>query len=157
MEMFAPVAKFTSIWTLLAPATWLDLEVYQLDVKSAYLNADFEKEIYMCCPLGYPSGPNVIWCLKKSLYGLKQAGREWYKNIHKEYKSQEFTQSEADHSVFYKFTDREFIFIAIYIDNMLSVTNSSALCSKHKAKLQESYEIMDLGEAHWILNIEVTQ
>ena len=80
---------FRVFMTFIAHQDW---ELHQVDVVGAYLQGDLEEEIYMHCPPGYPSGPNVVWRLKKSLYGLKQAGREWYKNIRKEYESQGFTR-----------------------------------------------------------------
>ena len=82
-ETFAPVAKMTSIRTLLGLAAVEGLEVHQMDVKMAFLNGDLEEEIYMDQPEGYVSeGEESLICkLSKTLYGLKQSPRAWYKKI----------------------------------------------------------------------------
>ena len=80
-EIFAPVVKWVSICILLALAARLDLEVHQMDVKTAFLNRDLEHVIYMEPPLGCADyrSPGIIWKLEKSLYSLKQASHAWYK------------------------------------------------------------------------------
>jgi Reverse transcriptase (RNA-dependent DNA polymerase) len=82
-ETFAPVAKFNSIRTLLAIAAQHNLEVHQLDVKTAFLHGDLEEEIYMQQPEGFIQADqkHQVCKLKKSLYGLKQAGRTWYQKL----------------------------------------------------------------------------
>ena len=75
-ETFASVTKFTSIRILLALAAIHDYEIYQMDIKSAFLNGVLNKEIYMDSPPGYPAPNGKVWRLRKSLYGLKQASRE---------------------------------------------------------------------------------
>ena len=82
-EIFSPVVKMTSIRTVLGLAASLDLEVEQMDVKTAFLHGDLEEEIYMEQPEGFKErGKENFFCkLKKSLYGLKQAPRQWYKKF----------------------------------------------------------------------------
>ena len=155
-ETFAPVAKFTSIRALLALAAKLDLEIHQMDVKSAFLNGDLEEEIYMSPPPGFPpASDGYVWKLKKSLYGLKQASREWYKKVRTEFESLGFTRSQADHSVFHKIVDGKLLIVAVYVDDMLILGKSTAHILALKGKLEETYEMTDLGEARWILNMEV--
>src|SRR5436853_3967386 len=74
-DTFAPVVKFMTLRTLLAMAATHDLEITQLDVKSAFLHADLNEEIYLECPAGFDGTTEDVWGLIKSLYGLKQAGR----------------------------------------------------------------------------------
>ena len=82
-ETYAPVARFSSIRLLLAIGAHYDLEIHQMDVKTAFLNGDLEHEIYMCQPEGHQvEGQEQLVCkLNKSLYGLTQAGRSWYEKI----------------------------------------------------------------------------
>ena len=156
-ETFAPTAKFATIRSLLALAAKLNLEIDQMDVKSAYLNGDLEEEIYMECPPGFSKSKREVWHLNKSLYGLKQAGREWYKKIKAEFEALGFTRSSADHGVFYKNEDRKLVIIALYVDDMLIFSNSTNARDATKAALSERFEMTDLGEAHWILNMELTR
>ncbi|UYV82085.1 K02A2.6-like [Cordylochernes scorpioides] len=83
-ETFSPVVKFYSIRTILSLCASLDMEMIQLDVKSAFLNGDLEEELYMEQPQGYenPDFPNHVCSLQKSIYGLKQSPRMWNKKFH---------------------------------------------------------------------------
>ena len=84
LDTYAPVVRMDSIRALLAIAAQRDMEIDQVDVVGAYLNGTLEEEIYMCQPEGYHFGaPGDVLLLKKSLYGLKQAGRVWNQTLHK--------------------------------------------------------------------------
>jgi Reverse transcriptase (RNA-dependent DNA polymerase) len=74
---FAPVMRFDTLWTLLALAAAHDWEILQLDIKGAYLNGVVKEELYMKQPTGYKDGTRRVCRLRKTLYGLKQAGNEW--------------------------------------------------------------------------------
>ena len=154
-ETFTPVAKFTSIWILLALVAHLDLDLHQMDVKTAYLNGDLDEEIFMHLPPGFQK-PNTIWKLKKSLYGLKQAGHEWYKKIHTEFEKIGFTRCHSDHGVFHLIRNGKLVIIAIYVDDLLILLDSSSLLTQVKSELGNQFEMTDLGEARWILGMEVT-
>lgn len=156
-ETFAPVSKFTSIRALLAFAAQEDLDIHQMDVKSAFLNGELTEEIYMKCPPGFNPGAGLVWRLWKSLYGLKQASRQWYKRLHEEFAAMGFVRSEYDHAVFFKKESDTFIICAVYVDDMLLVTNDVAARDRLKLALTERFEMTDLGEARWILNMEITR
>src|SRR5260370_21368748 len=101
-ETFAPVIKWVSICILLALAAQLNLEVHQMDVKTAFLNRDLEHIIYMEPPPGCVDfgSSGIIWKLEKSLYGLKQASHAWYEKAQDKFNCLSFSQSDADYSVF---------------------------------------------------------
>ena len=82
-EIFAPVVKMTSIRTVLSITASMDLDVEQLDIKTTFLHGDLEVKIYMQQPEGFvkKGKENLVCQLKKSLYGLKQAHREWYRKF----------------------------------------------------------------------------
>jgi hypothetical protein len=79
-ETYAPVARLESIRILLAYATYHGFKLYQMDVKSAFLNGPIKEEVYVEQPLGFEDSeyPNHVYKLSKALYGLKQAPRAWY-------------------------------------------------------------------------------
>ena len=81
--MFSPVVKHSSIRTLFSVVAMYDLELEQLDVKTAFLHGELEEEIYMDLPEGFivPGKENFVCKLKKFLYGLKQSPRQWYKRF----------------------------------------------------------------------------
>jgi hypothetical protein len=156
-ETFAPVTKFNSIRLLLALAARYDWEIHQMDVKSAFLNGELDEEIYLRPPPGYKAAPNTVWRLKKALYGLKQASREWYKTFLSELKTLGFTRIQADHCVFYKKIDGHDLIIAVYVDDNLILSDSLDLINKTKKELSSRFEMTDLGDVNWILNMEVTR
>jgi hypothetical protein len=123
-ETFAPVAKFTSIRCILALATLEDMEIHQMDVKTAFLNGKLEEEIYMEQPQGFvrQGGEHLVCKLHKSLYGLKQSPRAWNQKLDVFLKSIEFMKSEADLSVYVAVGDVKF-FIVVYVDDLILVCN----------------------------------
>ena len=154
-ETFAPVSKFTSIRALLALAAQEDLEIHQMDVKSAFLNGDLSEEIYMKLPPGYDAQDGMVWKLKKSLYGLKQASRQWYKRLRQEFADLGFTRSQYDHAIFYKNEGGVIIICAVYVDDMLIVCKDIVIVRRLKDSFKVRFEMTDLGEARWILNMEI--
>ncbi|KAJ0796583.1 putative RNA-directed DNA polymerase [Helianthus annuus] len=102
-EIFSPVVKMSSIRVILGLATSLDLEVEQMDVKTAFLHGNLDKEIYMEQPEGFQvKGKEDYVCkLQKSLYGLKQAPRQWYKKFESVMGKQGYRKTISDHCVFF--------------------------------------------------------
>ena len=82
-ETFAPVVRHDSLRAMLAIAAIRNLEIRQLDIKGAYLNGDLQEEIYMRQPEGFDDGSGRVCRLYKTLYGLKQSGREWNRKLNK--------------------------------------------------------------------------
>ena len=158
-ETFAPVAKMTSIRTLLALAAIEDLEVHQMDVKTAFLNGDLEEEIYMDQPEGYASkGQESLVCkLSKTLYGLKQSPRAWYKKIDEYFASQGLKKSHADPNIYVLRITNGFIIIALYVDDLIIVCNNTELLLKTKSHLATRFEMKDLEEIHYILGMQITR
>ena len=155
-ETFAPVAKFTTIRTIVAIGAAMDLEMHQMEVKTAFLNGELEEDIYMNQPQGFvEEGKQHLVCkLKKSLYGLKQSPRAWYQRIDTFFVNEGFQRSEADHSM-YVIQSKEFLMIVIlYVDDLIILTNTLKKMDWLKAKLEKEYEMSDLGELHYCLGVE---
>jgi len=141
---------------LLASVTLFDLELEQLDVKTAFLHGELEEEIYMKQPEGFVvSGNEQLVCrLKKSLYGLKQAPRQWYKRFDTFMITQGYTRSRHDNCVYFKqYSDGAFIYLLLYVDDMLIASKDKSLISKLKSQLSEDFEMKDLGAAKKILGM----
>jgi hypothetical protein len=119
-ETFSPMVKLNSIKILLALATQYDLEIHQLDVKTAFLNEHIEKDIYMSIPEGLPSNPDLVCKLVKSLYGLKQSSRAWYMRFDTYLILQGYQRLEADANIYIKReSDDGFTIITVYVDDVL--------------------------------------
>jgi transposase InsO family protein len=156
-ETYAPVARYPSIRALLALAAHHDYELHQMDVVSAYLNGDLDEEIYMAQPEGYGSaGTDQLVCkLKKSLYGLKQAARTWHHKMDVALQAQGFTALAADQCVYMRVHDGRIVIIALYVDDLLLASNHLATLTTAKASLAQQFEMDDLGEASFILGIDI--
>jgi ATP-binding cassette subfamily B (MDR/TAP) protein 1 len=123
-EIFSPMVKMSSIRVVLGLAASLNLEVEQLDVKTAFLHGDLDEEIYMEQPERFEAkGKEQLVCkLKKSLYGLKQAPRQWYKKFDSFMVDHGYARTTSDHCVFMKrFPNGNFIILLLYVDDMLIV------------------------------------
>ncbi|GKG26197.1 retrovirus-related pol polyprotein from transposon TNT 1-94, partial [Tanacetum coccineum] len=101
-ESFAPVARLEAIRIFLAFATHMKLVIYQMDVKTAFLNGNLREEVYVSQPDGFvdPDKPNYVYKLKKSLYGLKQAPRAWYDMLSSFMLSNDFSKGSVDPTLF---------------------------------------------------------
>ena len=157
-EVFSPVVKHASIRILLALVAQFDLELAQLDVKTAFLHGDLEEEIYMSQPDGFKIAGKENWACKlnKSLYGLKQSPRQWYKRFDRFMMETEYTRSQFDHCVYFrKLPDGSFIYLLLYVDDMLIASTSKVEIDKLKAQLAREFEMKDLGEAKKVLGMEI--
>ncbi len=157
-ETFAPVVKWSSIHILLALAARSDLEVHQMDVKTAFLNGDLEHDIFMRPPPGCTDygQKDLVWKLEKSLYGLKQASWSWYMKVKNELKKLHFSCSDSDHAVFIYSNKGAFCIIVLYVDDLMILSNHLPLLRKKKSQLMSTFKMKDLGEIHWFLGLEIT-
>ena len=156
-ETFAPVVKYPTIRALLALAAALNLEMRQLDVKTAFLHGDLKEEIYMSCPPGFEAIADKVLHLLKSIYGLKQASREWYQKLKKEFESMGFTRAESDHALFYKTEGDTLLIVAVYVDDMLLLSDKHSSIDKLTEDLRARFEITVVGEPRWLLGMEITR
>jgi hypothetical protein len=159
-EVFSPVVKHSSIRVLLALVAQFDLELVQLDVKTAFLHGDLEEDIYMTQPDGFKVAgkENLVCKLNRSLYGLKQSPRQWYKRFDQFMMRQKYTRSQFDHCVYFrKLQDGTFIYLLLYVDDMLIACKSIVEIDRLKTQLKNEFEMKDLGEAKKILGMEITR
>ncbi|GJX64779.1 retrovirus-related pol polyprotein from transposon TNT 1-94 [Tanacetum coccineum] len=137
------------------PLTYQELE--QLDVKTAFLHGNLEEVIYMRQPPGYEKG-NKICLLKKSLYGLKQSPRQWYKRFDEYMLSNGFKCSSYDNCVYYRsYAPSEYIYLLLYVDDMLIACKSKAEIGSTKSLLKKEFDMKELGEAKKILGMEIVR
>ena len=103
-ETFAPVARYTSIRSVLALAAVMKWKIHQMDAKTAFLNGVVEEEVYVEQPLGFETHDREshVCRLKKALYGLKQAPRTWYGRIDSFLSSLGFTKSKANSNLYFE-------------------------------------------------------
>ena len=157
-QTFAPVAKSSSLRVMITLAARFGWPMIQLDVKSAYLNGELDKELYMRQPPGTaaPGEEHLVCRLKKSLYGLKQAGRAWYKTYREAMTDLGMTRSEADHACFWKAEGESLAMVGTIVDDML-VTGTPDLVEQFRTGIKARFTITDSGEVAWLLGIEVVR
>lgn len=159
-EIFSPVVKMSSIRVVLGLAASLDLEVEQMDVKTAFLHGDLEEEIYMEQPEGYvkEGKENLVCRLKKSLYGLKQAPRQWYMKFKSVMGEHGYAETDSDQCVFVKvFGEDDFIILLLYVDDMLIVGRNMDRIKELKEQLGMSFAMKDMGPAKQILGMRIVR
>eukprot|EP00253_Pinus_taeda_P013465 PITA_13465 len=156
-EIFYPVVKLVSIRTVLALTALLNLELEQLDVKTTFLHGDLNEEIYMEQPEGFVQGcsKRLVCKLRKSLYGLRQSPRQWYKKFDSFMVSQNFIRSEYDHCVYFKSFNSIFIILALYVDDMLIACKSVEEMNNLKVQLSRTFDMKDLRAPKHILGMEI--
>ena len=157
-ETFSPTARLTSIRMLIHLASQNNWLIHQMDVKTAYLNADIDCEIYVDQPEGYvkigDSGEKLVWKLKKSLYGLKQSGRNWNNMLHEFLLQENFVQSFADPCLYTKFVNDSSVIIIVWVDDIIISTDNENKLHDVKKALCKKFKMKDLGRLSWFLGIE---
>ena len=136
----------------------MDLELKQLDVKTAFLHGDLKEEIYIDQLEGFKvKGKEHMVCkLKKSLYGLKQASRQWYKKFDSFMVGHGYTRTNADHCVYVrKFPNGKFIILLLYVDDMLIEGQDAGVIGNLKKDLFKTFDLKDLGLARQILGMQI--
>ncbi|KAL0293767.1 UNVERIFIED_CONTAM: Retrovirus-related Pol polyprotein from transposon RE1 [Sesamum angustifolium] len=157
-DSFSPVAKSVTVRVFMALAVAKGWPLLQLDVNNAFLHGHLDEEVYMLPPEGYMiQTPGQVCKLKRSLYGLKQASRQW--NIELTVKLQEFgfVQCPHDHCLFLKITSTCFVALLVYVDDILLSGNSKTEIAAIKSHLDTLFTIKDLGHAKYFLGLELAR
>ncbi|GJW72537.1 retrotransposon protein, putative, ty1-copia subclass [Tanacetum coccineum] len=156
-ETFSPVADIRAIRILIAIAAFYDYEIWQIDVKTAFLNGYLSEEVYMEQPEGFVNlkYPNRVCKLKRSIYGLKQASRQWNKRFDDEIKKFGFTQNHDEPCVYLKASGSNVTFLILYVDDILIMGNNIPMLQDVKSYIGRCFAMKDLGEAAYILGIKI--
>lgn len=182
-ETYSPVARSTSIRLLSALSAELGLDIHQMDVVIAYLNSKLEENVFMEVPEMLEKildkilmncdkydksiievtkrwrdylnvNSDCVCLLVKSLYGLKQSGRQWYKKLVEKLKCLDFQATPQDPCLFFARRETNIMLIAVYVDNMLIATDDDVWLREVKHSLSITFEMKDLGRANHCLGIE---
>ncbi|PWA85644.1 reverse transcriptase, RNA-dependent DNA polymerase, Gag-polypeptide of LTR copia-type [Artemisia annua] len=156
-ETFAPVAKMVTLRVFLVAAIHHNWHIAQLDINNAFLHGDLNEEVYMALPQGYKNTANIpspVCKLQKSLYGLKQANRQWFTKLTTFLTIHGFTQNYADTSLLNHNKGTDFLALVIYVDDILLTGNNPTLIKHFKQQLDLTFSIKDLGSLNYYLGLE---
>ncbi|KAL0550370.1 hypothetical protein IC582_014879 [Cucumis melo] len=156
-ETFAPVARMTSVHSLLAVAAAKQWPLLQMDVKNAFLNGILSEEVYMKPPPGTSSPPHKVCLLRRALYGLKQAPRAWFATFSSTITQLGFTSSPHDTALFTRHTPQGIVLLLLYVDDMIITGNDPHAISDLQHYLGQHFEMKDLGSLNYFLGLEVSR
>jgi hypothetical protein len=156
-EVSSPVAGWTSIRLFLALTTLYNLVPLQLDINLAYLNAPLLEEIYMRPPPGSKTPPGLVWKLEKSLYGLRQSGKNWNELFTDVLKGSDFDfhQLGEDTCLFTRLVDDQITILFIYVDDIYIASSDPSYLEKFKRDLSTHFELKVLGVPQKLLGIQL--
>ncbi|GJU57861.1 zinc finger, CCHC-type containing protein [Tanacetum coccineum] len=157
-DTYAPVSRITTIRLLLALAAIHNLVIHQMDVKITFLNGDLDEEVYMKQLGGFvmPGNEHKVCKLVKSLYGLKQALKQWHQKFDEVVLSSGFLLNQSDKCVYRKFNSSgKGVIICLYVDDMLIFRTDQNQVDKTKKFLSSKFSMKDMGEADVILGIKI--
>src|SRR5277367_4314992 len=157
-EVFAPTFRYAAIRTIIALAAVHDLHLRSVDISHAFLNGDLEETIYMRQAEGFHIGSsNTVCQLRKSLYGLKQAARQWNKKLHDALGSMGFKRLESDRSIYIFLRGEVRIIIPVFIDDITFGSSDSAQIDSAVKELSSHFKLRDLGPTTFLLGIEIVR
>lgn len=154
-ETYSPVANMNSIRVFLALCCHFGLHIHQYDVDTAFLNGHLEEEVFIHPPEGVQEKPNQVLKLNRSLYGLKQAAATWFKTISKVFKEMGFTLCILDSCIFVRKDENNWTYVSLYVDDMIIGAKSIQSIKKIADELAEHFQLKVLGNARFILGIEI--
>ncbi|GJY92556.1 retrovirus-related pol polyprotein from transposon TNT 1-94 [Tanacetum coccineum] len=158
-ETYAPVARLESIRILLAIACANAFKLYQMDVKSAFLNGFINEEVYIAQPPGFIDfqKPYYVCKLKKVLYGLEQAPKAWYDRLKAFLIKHEYSMGIVDNTLFTKKSKSHLIIVRIYVDDLIFGSTSQNLCDDFAKIMHDKFEMSLMGELNFFLGLQIKQ
>nr|GFB01006.1 retrovirus-related Pol polyprotein from transposon TNT 1-94 [Tanacetum cinerariifolium] len=158
-ESFAPVARLEAIRIFLVYAAQKNIVVYQMDVKTTFLNGNWREEVYVRQPDRFvdQDNPSYVYKLKKALYGLKQALRAWYDMLSSFLISQDFSKGSVDLTLFICRNGNDLLLVQIYVDDIIFATSTPELCDLFANLMCSKFKMSMMGKILFFLGLQISQ
>jgi hypothetical protein len=158
-ETYAPVARLESIQILFTYVTYHGSKLYQMDVKSAFLNGPIKEEVYVEQPLGFEDSeyPSHVYKLSKALYGLKQAPRARYECLRDFILTNGFKFGKADPTLFTKTIYKDLFLCQIYVDDIIFGSTNKSSCEEFSRIMIHKFEMSMMEELKYFLGFQIKQ
>ncbi|GKA16623.1 retrovirus-related pol polyprotein from transposon TNT 1-94 [Tanacetum coccineum] len=158
-ESFAPVARLEAVRIFVAHAAHKSFPIYQMDVKTAFLNGPLKEEVYVAQPEGFvdPDHPEKVYLLRKALYGLKQAPRAWYDELSNFLMSKGFTKGTIDPTLFKIKYGEDILLVQIYVDDIIFGSTNPKYSKRFEKLMHSRFEMSLIGEMKFFLGLQIHQ
>ncbi|GJZ33377.1 retrovirus-related pol polyprotein from transposon TNT 1-94 [Tanacetum coccineum] len=143
----------------IANAASKNMTVYQMDVKTAFLNGELKEEVYVHQPEGFvdPERPHHVYRLKKALYGLKQAPRAWYDTLSRFLLAQGFSKGVVDPTLFIRKTGKHTLHVQIYVDDIIFASTDPKDCDRFSNEMSSKFQMSMMGQISFFLGLQISQ
>uniref|UniRef100_A0A8D8QIS8 Copia protein n=1 Tax=Cacopsylla melanoneura TaxID=428564 RepID=A0A8D8QIS8_9HEMI len=148
--------QLNTLRILLSVANHNNMHIHQMDVKTAFLNGTLEREVYMNLPEEMYD-ERYVCKLNKSIYGLKESPRQWNKVFNEHIISQDFNQCKSDYCLYVNTSHKEIIYLLVYVDDLLIVSQSLELVNQVKSALMDRFQMLDMGNVSSFLGLEISK
>ncbi|GJS02047.1 retrovirus-related pol polyprotein from transposon TNT 1-94 [Tanacetum coccineum] len=158
-ESFAPVARLEAVRMFIAYAAHKNITIFQMDVKTAFLNGPLKEEVYVSQPEGFidPEFPDHVYRLKKALYGLKQAPRAWYDKLSSFLIKHGFTKGIIDPTLFTRRHGEDILLVQVYVDDIIFGSTNPDFSKRFANLMKNNFEMSMMGELKFFLGLQVHQ
>ncbi|GJR69516.1 retrovirus-related pol polyprotein from transposon TNT 1-94 [Tanacetum coccineum] len=158
-ESFAPVARLEAVRIFVAHAAHKSFPIYQMDVKTAFLNGPLKEEVYVAQPEGFvdPDHPEKVYLLRKALYGLKQAPRAWYDELSNFLMSKGFSKGTIDPTLFKIKYGEDILLVQIYVDDIIFGSTNPKYSKRFEKLMHSRFEMSLMGEMKFFLGLQIHQ
>jgi hypothetical protein len=158
-ELFSPVVRFETVRLMFAVAALEAWYITGVDVKSAFLYGKLDEEIYMRQPEGFIARgqERKVLRLQRAIYGLKQAGLAWWKQLKVSMKALGFKSLSSDAGIFFCYVGKNIVIAIVYVDDCMFVGNNKRLVDEKKKLFMDKWECRDLGEVTEYLRMNISR
>ncbi|GJU69467.1 putative ribonuclease H-like domain-containing protein [Tanacetum coccineum] len=158
-ESFASVARIKAIHIFVASAANKNMTIFQMDVKTAFLNGEIKEEVYVSQPEGFvdQDNPSHVYKLEKAMYGLKQAPRAWYDMLSSFLLSQHFSKGEIDLTLFTRKAGNDLLLVQIYFDDIIFTSTNTAMCNEFANLMTTKFKMSMMGQMSFFLGLQISQ